>query len=293
MLKKIIQNLLNKIFAYLHQYFPVGYWIAVGPSLNGAILEMWPRKKSPLDFRGTSVRLRSDGVIFPYMAAKSAWQVEDVGVICRELRPNIMYLALDVGANIGLFSRQLLIASSQVGRVFCFEPEEANFRMLSHNLGSFDERIKLHNAAITDTTGKRELFIDSDNVGNCSLSLTAMYASDHSSAIVQTVSAGDVEASILEAMGASRLIWKSDTQTCDLYIASLFSMHFWGFVDVALLELWRIKGPDFNEGRFVEIADTFSRKFLVSCPSRYLSSAEILEFVHGNDGRIEDLCMVK
>lgn len=79
--------------------------------------------------------------------------------------------ALDIGAHIGYFTLVLARAVKESGKVFAFEPESKNFLMLKKNIeiNNF-ENVVLENIALSSVSGKTNLFLDKDNLGNMSFS---------------------------------------------------------------------------------------------------------------------------
>ena len=79
-------------------------------------------------------------------------------------------VVVDIGANIGYFT---LIFSRLVGRkgeVFAFEPEPNNFNLLKKNIEINDyKNVNLINKAVSNKSGKIELYLDDVNTGRHSL----------------------------------------------------------------------------------------------------------------------------
>jgi FkbM family methyltransferase len=155
------------------------------------------------------------------------------------LKPQLEYVLGDVGANIGLFSRQMFNAVSCIGKVYSFEPEATNFALLAFNLAGYGDHIRIFNAAVTDATAEGQLFMDEENSGNYSILQDAMRAEARVQ-MIRTLAASEISEQVLGELGTARIIWKSDTQGYDEWIATLFPDAFWSKVDVAMFELWRI-----------------------------------------------------
>jgi len=79
--------------------------------------------------------------------------------------------ALDIGAHIGYFTLILAKSVGESGKVFAFEPENKNFSMLKKNIevNKF-KNVILENIALSSSSGKVNLFLDKDNLGNMSFS---------------------------------------------------------------------------------------------------------------------------
>lgn len=80
-------------------------------------------------------------------------------------------VVVDIGANIGYYTLLAARLAGEEGKVFAFEPEPYNYRLLCRNI----EVNKYRNViparkAIFSKTGKIELFLDTGNLGGHSLS---------------------------------------------------------------------------------------------------------------------------
>ena len=143
-------------------------------------MEFVPRDGSALQFRATgdqfdpTVRLVVDYLMCPIVLGRHQWQIEELEFakrVCIGAEPITL---IDVGANMGLFSRQLLIAMPAIAKVFAYEPEPQNFGCLVHNLKPFSAKVIAVQAAILDDLGHMEFYLDPTNSGNFSLAVDAM-----------------------------------------------------------------------------------------------------------------------
>lgn len=78
-------------------------------------------------------------------------------------------LVIDIGAQIGIFS--VFAASlANKGKIFCFEPVFDNFSFLKTNIELNKlNNVFAYNLAVSDTDGKREIFLDNLNTGGHSI----------------------------------------------------------------------------------------------------------------------------
>ncbi|KKU70559.1 MAG: Methyltransferase FkbM family [Candidatus Beckwithbacteria bacterium GW2011_GWC2_47_9] len=90
-------------------------------------------------------------------------------IIKRIVKPGMM--AADIGAHIGYFTLLLAKLVGPEGRVHAFEPEPANFKLLSRNVEENKlANVTLYNLALSDQEGTHELYLDASNLGNPSFS---------------------------------------------------------------------------------------------------------------------------
>lgn len=75
---------------------------------------------------------------------------------------------LDIGANIGYYSLIIAKKIGPNGKVYCFEPDANNFKILSKNISqnNYSNVSALYNAAVSNENGSLKLFISSVNSGD-------------------------------------------------------------------------------------------------------------------------------
>src|SRR5262245_55958946 len=98
-------------------------------------LQLRVPQKSPLFAAngGETIELPMDEVITPFVLAHGQWQSEELEFFGAHLPPDRGVL-VDVGANIGLVTRQLMHRLPAIAAAVCFEPHPTNFGLLSRNL---------------------------------------------------------------------------------------------------------------------------------------------------------------
>jgi FkbM family methyltransferase len=236
-----------------------------------------------------TVELPLDAAITPYVLRHGCWQPEEVAFFGAHAPPHDCVL-IDVGANIGLVTRQLMHRLPCLAAAVCFEPHPGNFRMLECNLAHLPNCHRVR-AAIGRLDGELRFYEDLENAGNYSLNRDAMRERPFRESVVRCLKAD--EAALLgplpAAMRGLQLLWKSDTQGFDEVIMTALPDAFWQRVQAGVMELWRIERPAFDRQRLGALLESFAIRRFGDEPQRQVSVAEILAFTAGNDNRYADL----
>lgn len=103
-----------------------------------------------------SRRIREEGI----------WEPYETSLVLSLLQPGDVFV--DVGANIGYFSVLAASVIGECGKVFAFEPDPDNFRLLQANaaLNGLQERISAAEAGLAETAADGRLFLSEDNLGD-------------------------------------------------------------------------------------------------------------------------------
>lgn len=237
-----------------------------------------PPADSPLAYQGSALRLPLDGIIGPRTLAYGHWHDEQTAQLRALLRsmPGPPRLLVDMGANVGLVTRQLVApdASAWVGAC-CFEPQRNNLEQLRFNLAPL-RNITIVAAAVSDTAAQRVLHVDTGNAGDCSLDdLPA--GKQRTGVLHETVDVisgaqalAHINAARVHAPGA-RVVWKSDTQGHDLKIIHALPASFWAEVDVALIELRCSHASPAEIDTLLQVAGQFAHRASVKRGHQALS----------------------
>jgi FkbM family methyltransferase len=261
--------------------------VALHPSLaaKGTLLTL--RTNGPLGRVGDDLLVPHDAVIAPAVRTTASWDLENFQAFLARTDAARRYTLIDIGANIGLFTRQLLMAAPHVAQALCVEPDPGNFRALTYNLLGFSDRVELHNVALGSADTVSEFYRDDENIGNYSLNPDAMRNRPFHSTVVEVRDAGRW---MVEALGQidGPLLWKSDTQGLDEMIIAQTPLAIWERLDVALIELWRIQKPDFDRNAFAARLDLFPHRLLNQAR---VSTSEVIDYLAGDDWQFADLLL--
>jgi len=260
-------------------------------------LEFMPRDSSPLRLPFTSddgdatVKLVADYLMCPIVLGRHRWQIEELEFAKRVCTGGEPITLVDVGANMGLFSRQLLIAIPTITSVFAYEPEPHNFECLTHNLAPFGNKVTPVKVAVSDTSGKMEFYLDPTNSGNFSLAVDAMPPRFTKT----TVETRDVAVECAAWREPKcRIFYKSDTEGLDELVASSIRPDVWQHIFAGMIEIWNIKKPAYDRTVFASILDRFSNKiFLANADNRVLetrvSTTDVINYIDSGNRQHRDL----
>ena len=258
------------------------------PSLTPTGLLLTLAAAGPLGPVGDTVLLPNDGVMFPLVAAHGGWGLETLDFLGRYISATRSYTLLDIGANVGLFSRQVALRHPNITHILGVEAEPRNFRILQYNLaGLAPGRCMLWNLALSDTMAQMDFFCDRENSGNYSLNADAMRDRPFDTVTVQCVATDFWMRAHVPLEDGTPLLWKSDTQGHDELIISLTPQDVWDRVDVAIVELWRIRKPAFDRAAFLRRIGGFAHKSIGI--GRAHTTGDVAAFLDAEDWEHADL----
>lgn len=244
-------------------------------------------ENGPLGERGASILIPQDSVMFPNIVRDSSWAIDVVEAFLQLMTTDRVYSFIDVGANIGLFSRQLLNMCSNIEKCFCIEPDRKNFDVLRYNLSFASNNVNLYNYALGRRDEKSTFYRDKENIGNYSLNIDAMRGRPYELVEVGVCSASRWMKE--ELKGIDHLLWKSDTQGYDELIVSETPWNIWEKIDVAVLEMWRIAKPEYDRDAFRARIQNFPNRRLGDDVG--VSAEDIENYLQGDDWNFKDLLL--
>jgi len=236
--------------------------------------------------------LNVDSIIFPHVLVNKQWDFENIETFLDRISSPAVGL-IDIGANVGLFTRQSMIACPKISHAYCFEPNKGNFDLLTRNLETFPET-SLYNLGISERNETAQLFVDMENSGNLSMHKEAML--DHQYAVenIEFISPNSPNApfSSISRMHGS-VVYKSDTQGADELILTCFDLEFWDNVECAMIEVYGISGKRVDYDCLKEIVrQKFSRIYSYR-HSSYIDFDEYWKLSQAEDNECDDIILLK
>lgn len=208
-----------------------------------------------------TVRTRCDFSITPVILVNHHWEIEELVFFRKMIEHHPQIVVVDVGANMGLFSRQVLGWSSNITHLFAYEPEPENFACLQHNLACFSN-VTAVMAGLADSDGTVTLHMDVRNCGNNSLVSDQLAGAWHKSKMDVVIRDIKKESRRWLENGLP-IFYKSDTQGYDELLLTLLPNDVCDAIMGGIVELERIDKPDFSIERFRAFLDRFPNKIVL------------------------------
>ena len=242
------------------------------------------RQDGALGRKGDTLLVPNDKVILPVVLATGGWNAHHLAFLSDHLDMARRYTLLDIGANVGLFSRQVLHRFANIAQCHCLEPDPANYVALRFNMASMlDGAVQTHPVGLGDADGDAAFHRDLENCGNYSLHDDAMRDRPFTTTSVAVRAARPWLDRHLP--GEAPILWKSDTQGNDETIVAACPWPIWRRVDVAVVELWRIRRGPTPPGFLEKVADMPNRR-IAGAP---VSVDDVAAYIAGDDWTHEDL----
>ena len=255
-----------------------------GATDAGAWLEL-PRDGA-LGRAGERLLVPLDKELLPHLRRHGEWRREPLDLALRHLDARADYALVDIGANIGLFTRQFLGAFPAIRRVYAVEPDARNGEALTFNLRKFaDVEVRLFSHALAETDSRATFYRNADNAGNDSLYPDAMRNRRFDKVEVESVDAASW--ALAHLARETSLIVKIDTQGADEAIAARIPLDIWSRVAFACMEIWRIDKPAFDAAAFRNAVESFPHRLFRGVENP--SVDEILAYSAGRDWMFHDL----
>jgi FkbM family methyltransferase len=250
-------------------------------------IEYLPRPGTLLHHGGSRVKVRTDMVIAPEALMNGYWQPEEIQFAKFVTRVD-KYSLVDVGANMGLFSRQMVSNVPGCISIHCYEPNELNFELLKFNLQDWKEISHFHHFGLSDKSGVSAFYENVDNSGKYSLNKGSMFSEDQF--ITSQITLKDVKEESSGWMSDVPVFYKSDTEGHDETIICSIPPDFWKGVYGGLIEVFRIDKPDWDKDIFESFLRNFSNLVFLDNPRNLMSHEEVMKIILGKkDGFNKDL----
>lgn len=196
-------------------------------------------RNTDLGSKNDIIHIETDDVIYKSVNLSGEWGKSEsvflAGLCCEKTT------LIDLGANIGLISRQILNVTKSINKVLVIEPRAATMLNLRMNLQEISEARSLEivfcQFALGEANSESYLYTETNNIGNSSLRMELVPSSSHEK--VQTVTSETFYTSYLSK--DETYILKSDLQGMDAAVLNALPKDFWNQVLGAVIEVWPSK----------------------------------------------------
>jgi FkbM family methyltransferase len=233
-----------------------------------------------------------DETIFPQIITHQEWGTSNNEQILSHLRGESIGL-IDVGANVGLFTRQMLIASKKITHAYCFEPEISNFELAAANLKNFTN-VSLFNFGLADVNKTIDVSVNLTNSGNISLNKNAILNTICGTEKVE-IRRPDISKEPFSSIirNHNSLVYKSDTEGLDEVIFTHLGTNFWKKIECAMLEISRIPDKKIDYDNMNEIYKNHFSKIYSLNRNSFLEFSEYVTYSNGTDRTFDDILFIK
>ena len=203
-LTKILQNEYKLLFKALNSSTKSSFKI---DSLNLTL-----NNNTPLGKKNEKLILPLDEIITPRIFNNEKWDY----FIIKFIKKNIKYknnFFFDIGANVGLISKQLQNLNLNIKNYFCFEPEKNNFKILSKNL--INKKTYLYNYGLASKNKKAKIFVNNLNKSDNSIYLNNYLGTKNNLSKINLKDSNIVLKKIINDFKINHIVYKSDTQGMD------------------------------------------------------------------------------
>ena len=204
-------------------------------------------RATALGLKGELITTPRDETIYKHVVENGEWEPEESCFLSNQLnlaeskgdhRPKISFV--DIGANSGLVTRQVLRLSRSNCDAVLVEPVPNHVRAIEANMKKFigTNHVEILQAALGEISGERVIKIDISNRGNSSFFESAMPRSGVKRLSVKVNSVDLFYQDFLSKYDF--FVLKSDTQGFDSKILALLPEKFWNKCQGAVIEVWAL-----------------------------------------------------
>ena len=153
-----------------------------------------------------------DEIITPRVFKNENWDYFIIKFIKKNINHKNNFF-FDIGANIGLISRQLQNLKLDIKKYFCFEPESNNFNILKQNLKK--NSTYFFNYGLSSKNEKRKMFVNTLNKSDNSIFLKNYPNTRNNISKIILKNSNKTLGKIINDNKIKNIIYKSDTQGMD------------------------------------------------------------------------------
>lgn len=229
------------------------------------------RIDTPLGTRGTLIKIPKDRNMYLQICRTGSWET-DQSVWLAQVLDSIDDLPgkkvlLDIGANVGLISKQVANLSRSDFDLLLVEPRPVNVLACKFNFNNVGKSVKYFEFGLSTSSQKTDLFVEQTNQGNASIHRIAMPGGGMwTTESITLVSTTEFFETFLE--NYSHIIIKCDTQANDVEIISSIPRRFWEKIHGIVFECWSLENIDSDQvDRVIKFLRSFNFVNLKGVPN--------------------------
>jgi len=264
-LTKILQNEYKLLFKALNSSTKSSFTI---DSLNLTL-----KKNTPLGKKNEKLILPLDEIVTPRIFKNEKWDYFIIKFIKKNIKYKNNYF-FDIGANVGLISKQLQNLNLDIKSYFCFEPEMNNFKILNKNLKK--NNTYFYNYGLASKNKKTKIFVNNLNKSDNSIYLNNYIGTKNNLSEINLKDSNIVLKKIINDKKIDHIIYKSDTQGMDEEIFLNLDNKILDKIYLLILEISNFKFIIKNLNKFLNKLEKFK---LISTESKSNISLDDLKIL--------------
>jgi len=245
-LRKIFINSFKNIFFMLlnsdSKYFSID------------TIDLKLKKDCKLGKKNSIISSQLDQMITPSILKHGEWEYFIINFIKKEIKNKKEKLNfVDIGANIGLISKQLLNEKLGINKFLCIEPEKKNFSLLKKNLELFNN-VLFYNFALTEKkSGYQKIYINKNNIGD----YTLLKKINLSAYFIKCININIFFKKLFNKSN-NKIIYKSDTQGLDEILILSLDKKYLKKIKILIIEISNFDFLKKNKKNFLNLTKYFS-----------------------------------
>ena len=217
-------------------------------------LNLTLKKNTALGKKNEKLILPLDEIITPRIFKNEKWDYFIIKFIKHNIKHKKNYF-FDIGANVGLISKQLQTLNLNIKNYFCFEPEINNFKILNKNLKN--KNTYLYNYGLASKNRKTKIFVNNLNKSDNSIYLDNYLNVKNNLSKINLKDSNIVLKRIINNKKINHIIYKSDTQGMDEEIFLNLDNKILDKIYLLILEISNFKFILKNLNKFLNILEKF------------------------------------
>ena len=221
-------------------------------SIRKLVIEL--EKNCLLGKKKEKIYLIPDEIITPYVLKNACWDYEIIQFIKKYIRNN-NNIFIDIGANVGLITKQLLESNIKIKKYLCFEPDKNTFECLKENLSN-NNIISTYNYGLGLKTKSLKLYKNKMNSGDSSFV--------KKSRIYEICKMNNINSFLkknYKIIYNNNLIYKSDTQGMDEELFIGLQDKYFKKIKIAIIEITNHKFIAKNYKKFFSKIKLFNKLY--------------------------------